>query len=69
MAFKQRLEDFMYSHPTLAAFAIATAAVSVLAFAYSVFAEATSMHYLHNDVTRVALHSAVSSAKTGCLNA
>lgn len=69
MTFKQRLEDFMYNHPTLAAFAIATVAVSAVAFAYSMLAGAASVHYLHNDVTRVAFNSAASSVKTGCLNA
>jgi hypothetical protein len=68
--FKQRLEDFVYNHPTLAAFAIATAAVSALAFAFSIFAGAAGTHhYLHNDVAQVAFHSATPNAKPGCLYA
>ncbi|AIC14712.1 hypothetical protein [Nitrososphaera viennensis] len=69
-SFKQRLEDFAYNHPTLVAFAIATAAVSALAFAYSIFAAgAAGVHYVHNDVAQVAFHSAATDAKPGCLYA
>ncbi|AIF83900.1 hypothetical protein NTE_01840 [Candidatus Nitrososphaera evergladensis SR1] len=70
MALWQRLEEFAYSHPTVAAFAIAIVAVSAIALAFSVFAAATgNTHYLHNDVARVAFHTTTASSRPGCLYA
>jgi hypothetical protein len=67
MSFKQRLEGFVYDHPTLAAFAIATAAVSAIALAFSMFAGAAGAHqYIHKDVAQVAFNVV---SKPGCLNA
>ncbi len=69
MMVRQRIEDFVYDHPTLAAFAIATFAISILAVAFSLFTGAVTTHYLHNDVSQVAFHPSTSNAKIGCLYA
>ncbi len=69
MMFKQRVEDFVYNHPTLAAFAIATVAISILAVAFSLFTGVASAQHLHNEITQVAFHPVTSNAKMSCLYA
>lgn len=67
--FKQRVEEFVYDHPTLAAFAIATVAISIVAVAFSLFTGAATTQYLHRDIAQVAFHPATSNAKISCLYA